>query len=266
MAIELSSNSIRTYVNGVVCDSHNAFTEFVSAYDTLLCRAHSDMAHAKDDTVVLVGRWHRPELEGGVFDGYQIHVVSGHVIVSRPYDLELFDHDLHQTVMTIKMKKGVDLRFMEFLRDRSTSLTRGIITELTKFGIPHVDGVAWLPDDTRLPVIVYNLDWPEGLDRDKALETLDLAPSPRRNHFSSDLKEVVTLREAMLATSMPIYFFQIRLGEAEPDDPAPSYFKEAECHHTEVLLRRIDVRGEDGFIYASDWLNHDDDISFRVLV
>ncbi|MEH6691081.1 MAG: hypothetical protein V7774_07855 [Pseudorhizobium pelagicum] len=266
MAIELTPHSIRTYVNGVVCDDHNAFTEFVSAYNTLLRQAYSDMAHTEEDAVVLVGRWHRPELEGGVFDGYQIHVVNERGIVSRPYDAEIFDHDLQQTAMTIKTKNGVDTKFIEFLRNRSTHLTKSMISDLTEFGIPHVDGVAWLPDDHRLPVIVCDLDWPEGLDRDIAMETLDLAPSPRRNNFSSELKEVVTLGEAMLAACIPMYFFQIRLGEAEPDDPAPRYFKETECHHTDLLLRRIDIRGEDGLVYASDWQQPDDDISYRILV
>lgn len=268
VAIELAENSLRTYIDGVVRNDINSFTQYVSDHREVLVEARKILARAESDTVVLVGRWHRPEPVDGTFDAYLVHLISESRIETWPYNLHLFNHDHHQTAMTIKAQALINTRFEGFLRELSHDLTKNMIGDLTRFGIPYIDGVAWLPDDRRLPSIFCSLDWPNGLDRKMLLDTLEPRPSFRRNAFVADFGERITLKEAMRAARIPMYYFQIRQGGDEPYDPILCHFDQTCPDYADTLLRKIDPPENNEFAYASDWLAREGEDHFecRILV
>ncbi|MGO4569606.1 hypothetical protein AB4Z52_32325 [Rhizobium sp. 2YAF20] len=264
-AIELTPTVTRTYINGAVCEVENAFTFFVDNYQQSLARAYRKLAKRRSETVVLTGRWHAKSLKTAYFEAVLLHVVdvAGGVRTIR-YDLEIFDNDYHQSAMGFFARGEICAAVLTALRLWSDKLTSPMKRDLTSYGAPIVDGVAWLSDDATAPPIFCHNDWPVGLSKQSLEESLKLNPVVKSNSLEKPVTGPISLGHLMNATSVPIYYTQIDLGDGELDEPQAHYYQRDECCWSDTLL--FETSEIEGMLFASEWVGESDSILFRTLV
>jgi len=271
VAIEISKTEVRCYVDAEICGLTNAFTDYASARRETLRLAWRHLSNGPEDVVVLVGRWHRPDIGEGVFDAYEVHVINEQGTTTRPYRLNLFEHDYHQYAESIEAPAEIDGRFFDVLEVCSRELLSQSVGDLTQFGIPYADGVVWQPGTDDRPSIFCDIGWPQGLDSTDALKTLEFAPTAYRFEFDCNPERApdsITLGVAMGLARRPIYSFQIRLEDGKTLEPNLCHFNVVDTDYAEAALARI-VRKEaeaETFTYASEWINRRSGFDYRILI
>lgn len=263
-AIELTAIATRAYINGVPC-AENAFTAFVDAYQVPLRDAWLELSRATSDIVVLTGRWHMAQVGRGVFDGFVVHVVDAQGnIRSMPYQMEIFNHDYHQSAMTFAARGEINRVTLAELRACTDNLTSRLGNQLTAFGVPHSDGVAWLPDDPTLPVIFDHVEWLPGLERRLLDQTLELDPKGFRAKLVEQVRGPIKLDDLMRVTREPIYVFQMEVKPGKQYDPSIAYYSDEQAEfYGEVRL--FEASPVEGVQFASDWQSRGG-LRYRIMV
>lgn len=205
------------------------------------------------DTVFLTGRWHMAEVGKGLFDAFVVHIVDAQGNTrSFPYQLEIFDHDYHQSAMTWSASRQINTNSLASLKNWTNDLTSPLLGQLTAYGVPHADGVAWLPDGPTLPIIFDHVDWLPGLDRHLLDDTLDLDHKGFRTEMVKQVSGPIKLDDLMKVTRQPIYVFQMEVEPGEEYDPLIGYYsgEKAERYADVTLFEASPV---DGVHFASGW-------------
>lgn len=247
-AIALTRSGIECFVDGEPCKTENAFTKLVGGNSSHLRGAWEDNRLQDDDTVILTGRWHRPEADRGPFDEppltntgrfniYVIHVVNPEgSVTSKKFDQHILEDSSVWSDISIPVMGDINTCFLAELHEHAeTMLETGTDYGLrTPFGIMLADGVAWLPSDPGSPVIFSTR--PRS-DEDQRLHELSLevrtCPSIKSYEVFVDgepegVYEAGDKRWALDAYAIDCGYYksmeQMRLTEDE-DHPVESYYR-----------------------------------------
>jgi hypothetical protein len=186
-AIEVAGDRISQFMFGQPSEN-TAFQNAIDNYRDAILSAASKLRDETSDRVVFTGVWFHVDYDMQPwFEGYVIHVISSDgVVQTRPYDIEIFDHDRpeegHVRINEFDASSPTDLV------DRLLATAFGLAGESSRStsGLPKLQGVVWYPSEGSLragvPIVVSKLieftrsdRLPEGVD---ALEP-DLSPAQR---------------------------------------------------------------------------------------
>ena len=161
-AIEVVGDQIRQFMFGLPSEN-DAFAELIRDYRNAILATADKLRLEAGDRVVFTGIWFHIDFDQRPwFECYQILVISSDGIVhSRPYDIEMFDHD--------NPKEGIvrisasDATSAEHLMDCLLATAFGMTGEssASTSGIPRLQGVVWYPSSGKgksgLPIVVSKI-------------------------------------------------------------------------------------------------------------